>query len=474
MTAPVRVRFAPSPTGYLHIGGVRTALFNWLFAHHNKGTFILRIEDTDASRSTDESIREILESMKWLGLDCDEGPFRQTERQSIYKEKVEQLISANKAYPCFCTTEVLDQKRKEAQAKGLKPKYDGTCRDLSETPDGVPFVIRFKVPLEGAVTIKDILRGNVVFQNEELDDLIILRTDGSPTYNFVVVVDDGDMGITHVIRGDDHLSNTPRQALLYDGLGLPRPEFAHISMILGPDKTRLSKRHGATSVLAYRDMGYLPEAVINYLARLGWSHGDQEIFSRQEMTQHFSLENITTSAAIFNPEKLQWLNQQYIQNTDPIKLAEQLEPFLIKEGVLIEQHGLSIKEIAKPIPSLNQRSQTLIEMAQKSAFYFKKDLTFDEKARDKFLNKEIKPHIEKLITGINDMTLFEHDSLENLLKKVAEEAGLKLGKLAQPVRVALTGSTASPGIYDVILLLGKTTTLKRLNEGVGFIEKSCN
>jgi len=262
--------------------------------------------------------------------------------------------------------------------------------------------------------------------------------------------------------------------LLYDGLGLPRPEFAHISMILGADKTRLSKRHGATSVLAYRDMGYLPDAVINYLARLGWSHGDQEIFSRQEMTQHFSLESITTSAAIFNPEKLQWLNQQYIQSADPIKLAEQLEPFLIKEGVLIEQHGLSKKEIAKPIPSLTQRSQTLIEMAQKSAFYFKKDLTFDEKARDKFLNKEIKPHIEKLIIGINDMTLFEHDPLESLLKKVAEEAGLKLGKLAQPVRVALTGSTSSPGIYDVILLLGKTTTLKRLNEGVGFIEQSCN
>ena len=325
--------------------------------------------------------------------------------------------------------------------------------------------------MKGAVNITDLLRGNVVFQNEELDYLIILRTDGTPTYNFVVVVDDGDMEITHVIRGDDHLPNTPRQALLYDGLGLPRPEFAHISMILGLDKTRLSKRHGATSVLAYRDIGYLPDALINYLSRLGWSHGNQEVFTRKEMIQHFSMENVTTSAAVFNPEKLQWLNQQHIQNTAPKDLAGQLEPFLIKEGVLPDNHGLSREEIAKPIPSLNQRAQTLIEMAQKSAFYFKKNLEFEEKARSKFLNKDIKPHIEKLIAAINNMKVLEHESLEKLFKRVAEEAELKLGKLAQPVRVALTGGTASPGIYDVVLLLGKTTTLKRLNEAVSFIEK---
>ena len=471
MTTPVRVRFAPSPTGYLHIGGVRTALFNWLFARHHKGKFILRIEDTDASRSTEESIDEIIASMKWLGLDWDEGPFRQTDRKSIYKEKVDQLISENKAYPCFCTAEELDKKRKKAQAQGLKPKYDGTCRNRSDQPEGIPFVIRFKVQQEGSVTIKDLLRGNVIFQNEELDDLIILRSDGTPTYNFVVVVDDGDMGITHVIRGDDHLSNTPRQVLLYDELGLPRPEFAHISMILGTDKTRLSKRHGATSVLAYRDMGYLPGALINYLARLGWSHGDQEVFTQEEMVQYFSLGNITTSAAVFNPEKLQWLNQQYIQNADSIELAIQLEPFLIKEDLLAEQHGLSKENIAKPIPSLNQRAKTLIEIAQKSAFYFQKELSFDEKARNKFLNKDIKPHIEKLIISINNMGALEHGSLEKLFKKIAEEAELKLGKLAQPVRVALTGSTASPGIYEVILLLGKVITLKRLNEAVSFIEK---
>ena len=472
MTAPVRVRFAPSPTGYLHIGGVRTALFNWLFARHHGGQFVLRIEDTDASRSTEESIDEILASMKWLGLDWDEGPFRQTKRQSVYKEKVDQLLCEDKAYPCFCTTEELDQKRKEAQAKGLKPKYDGTCRNRTDKPEGIPFVTRFKAPLEGAVTVQDLLRGNVVFQNEELDDLIILRSDGTPTYNFVVVVDDGDMGITHVIRGDDHLSNTPRQALLYDGLGMPRPKFAHISMILGADKTRLSKRHGATSVLAYRDMGYLPDALINYLARLGWSHGDQEIFTRQEMIQHFSLENVTTSAAVFNPEKLQWLNQQYIQNTSPLDLAPQLEPFLIREGILSENHELSAQEISKPIPSLNQRAETLVKMAPKSAFYFRKELEFDEKARGKFLKPDIKPHIEKLIAAISEMENLEHDPLEKLFKQVAEEAELKLGKLAQPVRVALTGGTASPGIYDVVLLLGKTTTLKRLNEAVDFIVKA--
>ncbi|MBT3514489.1 MAG: glutamate--tRNA ligase [Nitrospina sp.] len=471
MTTQVRVRFAPSPTGYLHIGGVRTALFNWLFARHHKGKFILRIEDTDASRSTEDSIGEIIESMKWLGLDWDEGPFRQTERQSIYKKKIDQLISEKKAYPCFCTAEALDLKRKQAQAKGLKPKYDGTCLNRSDNPEGIPFVIRFKVPKEGSVTVKDTLRGNIAFQNAELDDLIILRSDGTPTYNFVVVVDDGDMGITHVIRGDDHLSNTPRQVLLYDGLGLPCPKFAHISMILGADKTRLSKRHGATSVLAYRDMGYLPDALINYLARLGWSHGDQEVFTQEEMIHNFSLKNITTSAAVFNSEKLQWLNQKYIQNANPIKLATKLEPFLINQGLLEKDHILSKEDIAKPIPSLNQRAQTLIEMAQKSTFYFKKELTFDEKAREKFLNNDIKVHIEKLIIAISKIEFLEHDSLENLFKKIAEESELKLGKLAQPVRVALTGGTVSPGIYDVILLLGKTTTLQRLKEAIHFIEK---
>mgnify|MGYP003312179314 CR=1 FL=1 len=315
MSVPIKVRFAPSPTGFLHIGGVRTALFNWLFARNHGGKFILRIEDTDLSRSTEESIQEILESMRWLGLDWDEGPFRQTERQEIYSQKVEQLLAAGKAYSCYCTPEELDRKRSEAQKAGLKPKYDGTCRNLSDAPKGAPSVIRFKAPLEGSVVVEDLLRGKVVFDITELDDLIIQRTDGTPTYNFVVVVDDSEMGITHVIRGDDHLSNTPRQCLLYDALDYARPQFSHISMILGQDKARLSKRHGATSALAYRDMGYLPDAMINYLARLGWSHGDQEIFSRKELIEHFSFDSVNTSAAIFDADKLSWVNEQSVSYT---------------------------------------------------------------------------------------------------------------------------------------------------------------
>ena len=464
MSVPVKVRFAPSPTGYLHIGGVRTALFNWLFARNHGGKFILRIEDTDLSRSTEESIQEILESMHWLGLDWDEGPFRQTERQEIYSQKVEQLLSAGKAYSCYCTPEELDRKRSEAQKAGLKPKYDGTCRNLSDVPEGVPSVIRFKAPLEGSVVVEDLLRGKVVFDITELDDLIIQRTDGTPTYNFVVVVDDSEMGITHVIRGDDHLSNTPRQCLLYDALDYARPQFSHISMILGQDKARLSKRHGATSALAYRDMGYLPDAMINYLARLGWSHGDQEIFSRKELIEHFSFDSVNTSAAIFDGDKLSWVNEQYIQSTPPEELAQRLEPHLVTMGILPKDHGLNMKEIAKVIPCLKGRAKTLIEMAEKSAFFFKKQVEFDEKARSKFLTDEVKPLLEKVITGLSALDNFSSDKIESLFKKTVEEESLKLGKLAQPVRVALTGTTVSSGIYDVILLLGKEQTLKRLRD----------
>lgn len=468
MNDEVRVRFAPSPTGYLHIGGVRTALFNWLFARHHGGKFILRIEDTDLSRSTEESIQEIIESMRWLDLNWDEGPFRQTERQDIYRAKAEQLLKEGKAYRCYCTPEELETRKKEAQEKGLKPKYDGKCRNRTAQPDA-PSVIRFKSPHEGTVVVDDLLRGKISFDCAELDDLIIQRTDGTPTYNFVVVVDDTDMRISHVIRGDDHLSNTPRQALLYDGLNFPRPRFAHISMILGADKSRLSKRHGATSALAYRDMGYLPDALINYLARLGWSHGDQEIFTREELSKHFSLESITTSAAVFNQEKLDWLNQHYIKETPVEKLAELLEPLLVKEGILSADHGLSLEEIAKPIPSLHERAQTLVEMAQKSDFYFKKEIQFDEDAKNKLLTPEIKPRLGELVEGIETLTEFSSESLETLFKATVEKAGIKLGKLAQPVRVALTGKTASPGIYDVILLIGKEETLKRLRNAVALI-----
>ena len=466
MSDSVKVRFAPSPTGFLHIGGVRTALFNWLYARHHGGKFVLRIEDTDHERSTEESIEEILESMRWLRLDWDEGPFRQTERQNLYSEKVDQLFKEGKAYRCYCSQEELDKKRNEAQKKGLKPKYDGTCRERTEQPEGVPSVIRFKAPLEGSVVVEDLLRGKVVFDIGELDDLILQRTDGSPTYNFVVVVDDADMGITHVIRGDDHLSNTPRQCLLYDALNYPRPSFAHISMILGQDKTRLSKRHGATSALAYRDMGYLPSAMINYLARLGWSHGDQEIFSREDMIKLFSFDSVHTSAAVFDPDKLSWLNEHYIKNTPPEELALHLEPFLIHSGILEKGHGLDAFEIARVIPSLNQRAKTLVEMAEKSAFYFKKKLEFDEKAKARFLTSDSRPLLEKTIAGLSGLENFSAEEVEALFKQIVEDEGTKLGKLAQPVRVALTGTTVSPGIYDVILLLGKEETIKRLKQSL--------
>lgn len=466
MSESVKVRFAPSPTGFLHIGGVRTALFNWLFARHHGGQFVLRIEDTDHERSTEESIAEIIESMRWLGLDWDDGPFRQTERQKLYSEKVNQLFDAGKAYRCYCTPEELDKKRGEAQKKGLKPKYDGTCRERADQPEGIPSVVRFKAPIEGSVVVEDLLRGKVVFDITELDDLILQRTDGSPTYNFVVVVDDADMGITHVVRGDDHLSNTPRQCLLYDALNFPRPQFAHISMILGQDKTRLSKRHGATSVLAYRDMGYLSSAMINYLARLGWSHGDQEIFSQEEMIQLFSFDSVNTSAAVFDPDKLSWLNEHYIKNTPPKELALHLEPFLISKGILQEDHGLNVEEIAKVIPSLNQRAKTLAEMAEKSTFYFKKEVEFDEKAKAKFLVPEVRPLLEKAIVGLSQLDSFSAEEIEALFNQVVKEEGVKLGKLAQPIRVALTGATVSPGIYDVILLLGKEESLKRLNQAL--------
>ena len=465
MTEIIKVRFAPSPTGFLHIGGVRTALFNWLFARRHGGKFILRIEDTDLSRSTEESIQEILESMRWLGLDWDEGPFRQTERQEIYTKKIMHLLSTGKAYHCYCTPEELDQKRNDAQKAGLKPKYDGTCRKRTDTPEK-PYVVRFKAPKEGSVVVEDMLRGKVIFDIAELDDLIIQRTDGTPTYNFVVVVDDSEMGITHVIRGDDHLSNTPRQCLLYDALDFKRPRFSHISMILGQDKTRLSKRHGATSALAYRDMGYMPDAMINYLARLGWSHGDQEIFSREEMIEHFSFESVHTSAAVFDADKLSWLNEHYIKSTPTQELAKHLEPHLVKTKVLQKDHGLSWQEIARVVPCLNERSKTLLEMAEKSAFFFKQQVEFDEKARNKFLTDEAKPLIEKIITELAALESYSVENIESLFKKIVEEEGMKLGKLAQPVRVALTGATVSPGIYDVILLLGKEETLKRLKNVV--------
>ncbi len=466
----VRVRFAPSPTGYLHIGGARTALFNWLFARHNRGKFILRIEDTDRSRSTEEYIEAIIEGMRWLRLDWDEGPFRQTDRFEIYRRYVERLIAEGKAYRCYCTPEELEERRKKALSEGRTPKYDGRCREIREPIPDRPFAIRFKMPQEGQVVIKDMIKGDVVFENNQLDDLIIMRSDGTPTYNFVVVVDDVEMAITHVIRGDDHLNNTPKQVHIYSALGYKTPEFAHLPMILGSDRTRLSKRHGATSVLAYRDMGYLPDALVNYLVRLGWSYGDQEIFSRQELIEYFSFENVGKSSAIFNPEKLLWLNSQYMIRSDERELSELVIPFLIREGIIHEGHKVDIEWLSRAIRTLKERAKTLVELAKMLRYYIAEEVEYEEKARDKFLTPETLRLLQELRYSLEGLAEFSASAIEDVFRKHISRHKIKLGQLAQPVRVAMTGGTESPGIFEVLEVMGKEKVLKRLDRAIEYIK----
>jgi len=462
----IRTRFPPSPTGYLHIGSARTALFNWLLARSKGGSFILRIEDTDFQRSTDEATKAVLESLAWLGLDWDEGPYYQSERIPIYLEYIRKLLDSGRAYYCHCTPEELDDRRKEAFKQGGKPKYDGKCRGKGLGP-ATGAVVRFQGPQTGTTGWTDLIKGPIEIDNEELDDLIILRSDGIPTYNFAVVVDDLTMGITHVIRGDDHVNNTPRQILLYQALDAVPPEFGHMPLTLGTDKTRLSKRHGATSVLAYREMGYLPEAFLNYLVRLGWSYGDQEIFSRDELIEKFSLENVGRSAGIFDMEKLNWLNAHYIKESDPVRLAELLMPF-------IEQKGLTRPDkdyLAQAVTTLQPRAKTLAEMADSAEFYLidDKNLEYDPKAAKKFLKPEIAPILSDLIARLEDMEVFTEEDLEFVFRNLSEAHGLKLGKIAQPVRVALTGRTASPGLFEVMNILGKDRVFARLKKGQEYI-----
>lgn len=461
----IRLRFAPSPTGYLHVGGARTALFNWLLARRQKGTFILRIEDTDVARSTQESVDAILQGMTWLGLDWDEGPFYQSDRFPVYQEFVEKLVAEGKAYRCYCTPEELETKREQAMKDGRKPKYDGTCRNRSDVPDGKPYVIRFKAPHEGVTAFDDLIKGRISFNNDELDDLIIQRSDGTPTYNFVVVIDDATMGISTVIRGDDHVNNTPRQILLYEALGYPVPRFAHVPMILGADKTRLSKRHGATSVMAYRDMGFLPEAVVNYLVRLGWSHGDQEIFSKEELIEKFSIEAVGKSAGVFNPDKLLWLNHHYIKESDPERLAELLVPFLAERGVDTAA-GPSLPLVVK---TLQERSRTLVEMADGALFYYQGEVSYDEQAAAKHLVPAAGPLLEALASRLDGLADFSQAGIEAAFKEFIAEQGVKLGQVGPAVRVALCGGTASPGIYEVIEALGKEETLRRVRRAVAFM-----
>jgi len=458
----VILRFAPSPTGFLHIGGARTALFNWLLARNQKGKFILRIEDTDQVRSTKESIDAILESMTWLGLDWDEGPIYQTDRLHVYREHVERLLREDKAYPCYCTPEELDEKRQRALKEKRKPKYDGHCRGLKEPVPGRTPAIRFKAPQQGVTVLRDLIKGTIEFDNSELDDLIIQRSDGWPTYNFSAVVDDATMSITHVIRGDDHVNNTPRQIQLYEAFGYPLPQFAHVPMILGADKARLSKRHGATSVMAYQEMGFLPQALVNYLVRLGWSYGDQEVFTKEELIEKFSLENVGKSAAVFNTEKLLWLNGLYIRQENPETLAEMLLPFLEARGL----KPRSLPWLAEITKTLRERSKTLVDMVDQAGFYFRSDFEFDEKAAKKHLNPGIKEPLEMLIAKLESSPELDEKGLEEIFGEVVTLKGIKLGSLAQAVRVALTGKAVSPGIYEVVKIVGKEEALKRLSRAL--------
>ncbi len=462
-------RFPPSPTGYLHVGGARTAIFNWLYARHMKGDFILRIEDTDTERSTQASVDAIFEALKWLGIDWDDGPFFQSKRLHIYQEYIQKLIDSGDAYYCTCSPEKLDAMRKKAVASGGKPKYDGTCRNrgLSKTEDAV---IRFAAPVTGTTIVDDMIKGKIVFQNSELDDFIISRSNGTPTYNIAVVIDDITMNINTVIRGDDHLNNTPKQILLYNALESPLPAFGHVPMVLGNDRTRLSKRHGAMSVTAYRDMGYLPDALLNYLVRLGWSYGDQEFFTRDELIEKFTLKNIGRSAGIFNKDKLLALNADHIKAAPPSQLSKPLIP-LLKERGCDAGEGLFLENVIK---TLNTRSKTLLDMADGAAFYFQKTISYDEKAVKKFFkSSSIKP-LYLLIKQFNELDGFEEKDIENAFKAVMELTVLKLGKIAQPVRLALTGKTVSPGIFEIIGVLGKKEIVSRLNNAIKFISEREN
>ena len=461
----VRTRFAPSPTGFLHIGGARTALFSWLYARKHGGTFILRIEDTDLERSTAESVNAILEGMTWLGLEYDEGPFRQTERFDRYAQVIQQLLEEGKAYRCYCSKERLEQLREGQMARKEKPRYDGQCRHLKSAPAGAgDFVVRFKNPEEGVVVVEDQVRGRVVFQNSELDDLIIARSEGTPTYNFTVVVDDLDMRITHVIRGDDHLNNTPRQINILKALGAAPPVYAHVPMILGEDGKRLSKRHGAVSVMQFREEGFLPEAVLNYLARLGWSHGDQEIFSVDEMIALFDIPDINNSASSINPGKLLWLNQHYIKNKDPAHVAHHLSWHIGQLGL----DPAAGPPLAEAVTALCERAKTLKDMAEQ-CIYFYRDIADYDAAAAKHLTDAVVTPLETLRQRLADLPEWSDAAIHQAVADTAEAYGLKLGKLAQPLRVVVTGGTVSPPIDATLRLLGRARSLQRLDRALEYV-----
>jgi glutamyl-tRNA synthetase len=465
--APVRVRFAPSPTGHLHVGGARTALFNWLFARHHQGTFILRIEDTDRSRSTEGHIAAILEALRWLGLDWDEGPptpgYRQTERLDLYREHAARLLAAGRAYYCDCPPETLAAQRRAAEARKETFRYSGRCRDRGLRAGA----LRLRVPEEGTTVVHDLIHGPVVFDHRQLDDWILVRTDGTPTYNFCVVVDDITMRISHVIRGNDHLSNTPKQILCYEALSCPPPEFAHVSMILGPDRHRLSKRHGATAVEAFRDLGVLPEAMVNYLARLGWSHGDQELFTRRELIELFDIKDVSPSPAVFDHTKLLWLSQEYLKRLDGPALAARLEPYLARAGLTPPGDRAWLGRVAD---TLKERAHTLTEMIEAGRFYFERPTRYEPAAAQKLFTAEGAARLDRLVRRLEALPEFTAPALEALFREQAAALGLKLVDLAQLTRLAVTGRTASPPLFEVLALLGREETLARLRAVRAVIE----
>lgn len=454
----VRTRFAPSPTGYLHVGGARTALYSWLYARHHQGQFILRIEDTDTERSTQGSIQAILDGMAWLGLSHDEGPFYQTQRVARYQAVLQTLLAEKKAYRCTCSKERLAALRETQIEQKQKPRYDGHCRDLDRPEGDEPFVIRFRNPQVGAVVFKDAVYGAITVSNQELDDLIIARSDGMPTYNFTVVVDDADMHITHVIRGDDHINNTPRQINLLQAIGAAIPTYAHLPMILGDDGKRLSKRHGAVSVLAYEEQGILPQALLNYLVRLGWSYGDQEIFSLEEMIEKFDLTSVSRSAAAFNTEKLLWLNQQYLKTLPVADVADVLAKKMQAAGIAIEQ-GPSLEDV---VMVLRDRSKTMNEMQEKAVCFYRAVQGYDEEAVVQHITPETGSVLRDFHERLAALSDWDVDTLKSVVKETTTACNIKMPQLAQPVRIALTGSTTSPSLDQTLYLMGREETLKRL------------
>ena len=462
----VTTRFAPSPTGYLHIGGARTALYSWLYAKQQGGKFVLRIEDTDRERSTPESVQAILDGMAWLGLEADEAPTFQSKREDRHRELIQKLLNEDKAYYCYCTKDELEQMREEQRAKKQKPMYDERCRKRTEPREGVEPVVRFKSPGRGKTAWDDLIKGRVAFANKELDDLIIARSDGTPTYNFVVVVDDLDMGITHCIRGDDHVNNTPRQIQIMEALGATPPVYAHAPMILGSDGARLSKRHGAVSVMAYRDEGYLPEALLNYLVRLGWSHGDQEIFTVEQMIEMFNIEQVQKGAGAFNPSKLAWTNHQHLQTMDPAKVLEHWKWHLDKAGV-------DLANGPDPIPVIKaqrERCKTLVEMTEKSLFFWAAPTEYVDKAVKKWLKGDAQTVLEDLHAQFSALNDWQPEAIQTIVHNIAEARELGLGKVAQPIRVAISGDAVSPPIDETLALLGKDQTVSRIAACIDYMK----